>query len=267
MSSHYFCTKNAVLHYLKIGTGDRIMICFHGFGQEASVFSSLASTLTKNYTLYAFDLFYHGNSKWNNCEKAILPTELSQIFEEWIEEQQLEKLSLCGYSLGGKIVLSLLEHLSTPIEKVLLIAPDGIDTNFWYDLATYPYWARRLFKYTVNKPEIFFRIANGLGKIKIIDRGVIKFAKYQMNTRKKREKVYCSWLSYRKIKADIARVSKKININEVKLTIYLGAFDRIITDKRVRPLTNRVTFYEKFILDKGHNTLIKDVSEVIDESF
>ncbi|WPP49906.1 alpha/beta hydrolase [Catalinimonas niigatensis] len=260
LKSEFFRHKDSILHYYKYGSGVKTLICFHGFGQDAHFFKSLAERLSSLYTVYAFDLFHHGKSECRDCDTAISPKKLSAIIDAWLSAQKIDSISLCGYSMGGKIVMSLVEHSEVRIEKLLLIAPDGIETNFWYNMATYPYWARVLFKYTITHPGIFLQAVSFFGKVKILDKGIIRFAKFQMNSVSKRKKVYCTWLTYRKIKPDVKKVAQKLNIFEIPMKVYLGKYDRIITEKSISPLIRQVKSYELFILDKGHNTLIEDVA-------
>lgn len=265
MESKFLHYKGVTLHYLKHGYGNKALICFHGYGQDASVFLPLAEVLAQKYTLYSFDLFFHGKSNWKDCEIPLSADFLAQLFEYWIDQERLADINFCGYSLGGKIIISLLQKSKIQVNKILLIAPDGIKTNFWYDLATYPYWARRIFKYTVEHPAAFFRIVNVLGKIGALDKGVVKFAKFRMNERAKREKVYNTWLTYRKLRPQLQTLSRKINAEDIHLVLYLGQFDKIITYKRVKPLLNQLNQYEYFSLNKGHSGLISAVAR--DKSF
>lgn len=265
LESKIFNYQNSILHYYKHGSGVKILICFHGFGQNALVYQSLAQRLSTKYTLYSFDLFYHGLSQWQDCEIAISPELLSEMLKAWLISEKIDCISLCGYSMGGKIVLSLVENLNVQLEKLLFIAPDGIQTHFWYNMATYPYWARSLFKYTIDHPAFFLRSVNLLGKIGVLDRGVVRFAKSQMNNAQKRRKVYCTWLTYRHIKPNIEQVAKICNDSGVDLTIYLGRYDRIISENRIKPLIRQVKNHKLYLLERGHNTLIEDVA--LDKNF
>lgn len=81
-----------------------------------------------------------------------------------------------------------------------------------------------------------------------------------MDTRQKRRKVYCTWLVYRHIKPDLNKVSKLLNESKVRVKIFIGTYDKIITLKSTKPLTSRLEHYDFSTLEKGHNTLIDDVA-------
>jgi pimeloyl-ACP methyl ester carboxylesterase len=258
---YFYQYEEASLHYLFYRGGPDVLLCFHGYGQQAQVFEPLARRLSSQYSIYSFDLFFHGQSKWPDCERAIPSEFFSEVITNFLDDRAIRKVCLCGYSLGGKIVLNLVEKLGHLIKKIMLIAPDGIKTNFWYSLATYPYWMRRLFKYSVHHPEPFFFLSNVLSQSQMLDKGVAKFAKRQMNTAAKREKVYCTWLAYRKIQPDIQKVVYQLKRNNIPVYFILGTYDRIIHKSSIKPLTEKISSFKIQMLDRGHNTLIKDIAK------
>ena len=157
-------------------------------------------------------------------------------------------------------MLSLTEKISENIQTLLLIAPDGIKTNFWYSMATYPYWMRGLFRYTIRNPKFYFKLSKGLYKVGILDKGVVRFATKQMDTESKRKKVYCTWLTYRKLSPNVNKLAKKINKRNIKVKVYLGVYDKIITEGSVIPFSKKLDNCEITMLMRGHNTLIRDVA-------
>ncbi|MDF9797604.1 pimeloyl-ACP methyl ester carboxylesterase [Catalinimonas alkaloidigena] len=265
MESKFINYKGATLHYLKYGNGSKALICFHGYGQDASVFQPLVKRLGTEYTLFSFDLFFHGKSEWKNCETPLSADILVSALQKLTVQENVSDINLCGYSLGGKVVMSILKNSKIKINKLLLIAPDGIQTNFWYDLATYPYWARKIFKHTIYHPFWFYITINALEKMALLDKGVVKFAKSQMNNVSNRKKVYSTWLTYRKLRPTPESLANKINEEEIQLVMYLGKYDRIITQQSVEPLLKRLNQFELFMLNTGHNNLIKEVAK--DELF
>lgn len=259
-----YAYKGARLHYLLYEGGPEILICFHGYGQQAEYFQPLAERLQECFTVYAFDLFYHGQSKWPDCEVALTGNLLTEMMLDFLKSKGITRLSLCGYSLGGKVAMCLAESLAPRLNHLILIAPDGIKTNFWYSMATYPYWMRRLFKFSISRPAFYFKASKLLGRLRIVDKGVIKFAKYQMNTAAKREKVYCNWLTYRGIVPHIHQLKNALNTCRVKTHIFLGSYDRIIKPDSISTLTRHLNDYTLHQLPTGHNTLIRDVANFED---
>ena len=53
------------LNYIKKGKGDKVMLLFHGYSQDANVFENFTDILISEYTFYIFDLPFHGASKFD----------------------------------------------------------------------------------------------------------------------------------------------------------------------------------------------------------
>ncbi len=260
---HQIQLKNAVLSYLKAGTGPKPILTFHGFGQDNTVFNPLVDELGDRFTFYSFDLFFHGQSKWLSGETPLSKTQWKEILEEFIKVNNLEKFALLGFSLGGKFALSALEAFPTRITSLILIAPDGIKTNFWYSLATYPIALRAIFKSLIHRPKRFDKIVKLAGFFRIIDKGVLRFVESQMNTSEKRSRVYYSWVVFRHLRFNVKSLASHVNQNQIELHLFMGKFDKIITTKNMDALLTKVPDHKLHILDAGHNNLIsKSISAI-----
>lgn len=248
--------EQAKLFFTKTGTGDRVLIAFHGFGQSNQAFHTLASELSDIYTLYAFDIFFHGQSSWSLREQPLEKDFWSRMMNKFLEEQSISGFSLLGFSMGGKFALATLEAFPERVEKIFLLAPDGIKTSMWYSLATYPVALRNLFKSMIQKPQRFNAIARFAHRIGLIDKGILRFTESQMNTVEKRERVYYSWVAFRHLTFDMNVIAQLIHQHNTKLIMILGKFDKIITLKNMQSLLQKVKQYELEILEVGHNGVI-----------
>ncbi len=256
METHFFKYQETTLHFLKSGYGSNVLLAFHGFGQDHKALSELFEKLSNQYTVYAFDIFFHGKSKWNRGKTPLEKSFWKSLLVEFLRQYEIDRFSLLGYSMGGKFALASLEAFPKKIENVFLLAPDGIKTSMWYSLATYPLVFRRLFKSMVFNPYRFHRIANLAFKIGLIDKGILRFAESQMNTQEKRKQVYSSWVVFRHLKFSMDHIASIINSNNIDLTIIVGKYDKIITGKNMNRLVKRLTNYNLEILETGHNGLI-----------
>ncbi len=252
---HFVHYKNSRLHYAKGGSGGRAMLMFHGFGQSLHVFQDWVAHLEQEYTLYAFDLYFHGSSTWparDPLEKA----DWKKILEQFFAQEKIDRFELAGFSMGGKFVLAATELFPARVDRVILIAPDGIKTSFWYSLATYPIATRALFKSMVLKPNRLYRLIKILRALHVVDRGLLRFAESQMNTEEKRRRVYYSWVYFRHLKFDVTRVSALLNQNNVSLLMITGRYDKIITTRNMAAFTKKVMRHKLVELEAGHNDLV-----------
>jgi pimeloyl-ACP methyl ester carboxylesterase len=176
--------KASRINYLRFGTGPKPAFCFHGYGEEANSFSFLEKDAGDQYTFFAIDLPYHGQTHWN--EGLIFTIDdLSEIIQlllsQAMTEQRLtnnDQLSLIGFSLGGRVVLSLYEKMHFQIEKLILLAPDGLKVNFWYWLSTQTWVGNKLFISTMKHPGWFFFLLRILNKLGLVNASVFKFVNH-----------------------------------------------------------------------------------------
>ena len=254
---HQFQHQGAVLGYLQAGNGPEHLLLFHGFGQNHTAFNTLASELGEKFTLFCFDLFFHGQSQWPHDETPISKAYWKELLTSFLSEKGIGNFSVMGFSLGGKFALASLEAFPSRIMSVYLLASDGIKTNIWYSLATYPVALRWFFKSMILKPGRFQSIVNTARKLRLVDRGVGKFAESQMDTEEKRKRVYYSWVVFRQFKFDLEFIASLINSHKVNLHVIVGRFDKIITAKNMVLLLKRVPHHHFQILETGHNGLIE----------
>ncbi|MCU0355499.1 MAG: alpha/beta hydrolase [Cytophagales bacterium] len=256
-----FVFQNSQLHYTRTGTGSEILLAFHGFGQTHAHFASLAAQLADRYTVYTFDLFYHGHSRWSHREQPLTKAQWRQGMESFLAQENIGVFALAGFSLGGKFALATLEAFPERVTELILIAPDGVKTSFWYSLATYPSWTRRLFRRVVVRPGEFQQLARLMRRLRLVDKGVLRFAESQMNTREKRHRVYFSWMVFRDFAFDMERMADEINRRHIPLTMFLGRYDKIITQANMTRLLKRVPHHRLVVLDSGHSQLLEAVAE------
>jgi pimeloyl-ACP methyl ester carboxylesterase len=244
------------LHYIKAGTGTEALLFFHGFGQDHSVYLPLVQSLAPHYQLYIFDLFFHGQSTWAHSEMPLEKNHWQIFMSRFLEKYGINRFAVVGFSMGGKFALTTLELFPDRINKIFLIAPDGIKTSFWYSMATYPILLRKFFKGMISNYERFEKLARLLNKLKLADAGLIRFADYQMGTEEKRKRVYYSWVVFRHLTFDIRKIAMLINQRDMETTVIVGRYDKVITPHNMERFVSMLTKGRLEILESGHSGLI-----------
>jgi pimeloyl-ACP methyl ester carboxylesterase len=266
LQTHTFSYQQASLSYHRLGNGEQTLLVFHGFGQNKSYFRHLSAALSTQYTIYAFDLFYHGQSVWPLKDTPLTKTFWAEWMSVFLAQEQISRFSLLGFSMGGKFVLATLEAFPERVSKLILIAPDGIKTSFWYRLATYPGWTRSYFRKLVTSPDAFSKLVNICYKLRIVDKGIIRFAASQMDTLEKRRRVYNTWMLCRKLSFNMSQIASLINTHHIPVYMFLGTYDRIITKNNMQRLLKRLQTYKLVMLKTGHNRLVDQVTQYLDEN-
>lgn len=229
MAIQYF-THGPTLAYRTYGHGPLPMLAFHGFGRTGADFAVLEPALGERCTIYAFDLHFHGQSPGypERADQPFTPKELAVFFAAFADHIGAKKVALLGYSLGGRIALSLLEQMPERIQSAYLAAPDGLKTRPWYRGLAASRPGRWLYKRFVERPTVVHGLINGLRALRFMNERLHRFLIGQTDSRAKRELVRDVWLSYRLIEPDLARVASNARDHAIGLHLYFGSRDRVI---------------------------------------
>jgi pimeloyl-ACP methyl ester carboxylesterase len=254
------------MHYCWFGTGPRLLLCLHGYGESEASFHFLEKYISADYTLIAVDLPFHGKTQWQE-ELQFSVADLVAITETLHAKHcnGNSRITLLGYSMGGRVALQLLQSLYTKIEKTVLLAPDGLKVNIWYWLATQTWLGNRLFRFTMKHPGWFFTLLQTGNKLKLINQSVLKFTRYYIHDTTVRRLLYERWTCMRAIKPDPGSIKKLIRTYDLKVCLLYGQYDRIIRHERGQKFRSGIeSFCTLHIIQTGHQVLQeKYVNEII----
>jgi len=242
------------LCYYKYGAGQKALLLFHGFGQDHTAFDTWCEVLKEDYTIYSFDLFFHGSSVWAGTD-PLKKSDWKKMIELFMQKENIIEFELAGFSMGGKFVFATLESFPDQIRKVILVAPDGVKVNFWYKAATFP-GLMNVFESLVKKPEPFFSFIKLLEAFGVIDKYLLKFALSQMDTEEKRTKVYSSWIYFRLLEFDMHNIGRLVNDRKTPIKIFVGKLDRVIPPGSMSDLVKLAKHSHREVLDVGHSDLV-----------
>ncbi|MBX0292287.1 alpha/beta fold hydrolase [Hymenobacter sp. HSC-4F20] len=248
------------LHFQKYGAGPRVVLAFHGYGQSEGHWRTLIGTLGPEVTVYAFDLFYHGRSRLAKPDAPLSKKRLGELLEEFLRAQGIETFSLLAFSMGAKFALTAVEQFPVAVEQVWLIAPDGLQRQFWYALATYPPWMRGVLGRAVLRPQRLLRFLDTLHQRRLIDGNLIRFAQWQLDSREKRLRVYRSWLGFRQLTFELKRLAAILNGRPTPVTFFLGRHDRVIPRAGLQQFIGSLHNARTVLLEAGHAGLLYDVA-------
>lgn len=225
--------KNSVITYYGFGSGPKQVICFHGYGEDASTFEFLEKHVDNQFTFYCIDLPFHGKTEWNDG-RTFTTTDLINIVENILHQNNHKlqttnnKPAVLGFSLGGRIALSLYQAMPQAVEKIILLAPDGLKVNFWYWLSTQTWLGNKFFSFTMKHPRWFFWFLKVLRRMKLINASIFKFCNHYVDDAQARHLLYTRWTTLRKLKPNLNHIKKSIHENKTAVRLLYGKHDRII---------------------------------------
>jgi pimeloyl-ACP methyl ester carboxylesterase len=268
MHTAYFDYGSSRIKYCRWGTGDRILLCFHGYGESADSFAFLEDALGNEFTILAIDLPFHGGTEWK--EDALFQMDdLLAILrgitggsagaaggDGTVKSGADGKWSLLGYSMGGRVALSILGRIPERIGKLVLVGPDGLKMNGWYWLATQNAPGRGLFRRTMKNPGWFFFVLKAADKLRLVNRSIYKFTVNYISDPAVREELYKRWTAMRTFRPDIPAIQALIRWQGIPVRLLYGRYDRIIRWETGSKFSREVgPGCRLVILETGHRLL------------
>ena len=256
---HILKYKNSSVAFHVFGQGPKILFCLHGYGDSGDSFYFLEKILGTDYTIIAPDLPLHGGTQWN--EKNIFqPPDILQWIPGMREAAGMHtaeknKIQLLGYSMGGRLALSIFSEAPRDFEKIVLFCPDGLHENFWHFVSTQTMAGNFLFDKTMQHPGWFFNLMEAAYQLKLLNKSIYKFAHHYLDDPGARALLYKRWTLFRKFTPAISHVKKNILKYKIPLTLVFGSYDRIILSARSNYLKKNNPAVKVLILDAGHQLL------------
>lgn len=245
------------LHARRFGKGTQILIGFHGFGQDGSFFAPLAEAMPQ-YTVYGIDLFFHGQSRWADASQKLTKEAWQTLIQDFLAERGISRFDLAGFSMGGRIALVTYELFAPQIDRLWLLAPDGIKSNAWYRIATRNKLLHGLFRYiTAENKNLFHCGVQILEKRRLLHPTLAKIARQQMHTPALRKRVYDTWMLYRHLEPNLKTIGELAHRYRPHIQIVTGRYDRIIKPQYMHKLTDLLgNLCSHEILPCGHQGLL-----------
>jgi pimeloyl-ACP methyl ester carboxylesterase len=257
MNSYYIKHKHTNFHYRRFGTGPKLVFAFHGYGRDSYTFYFLERTLGKSHSIFAIDLPFHGLTDWNK-DLTFHPEYMVQVIQE-IQKQQGaagQPISLMGFSMGGRIALHLAQVLHKHVERLVLIAPDGLKVNFWHWLSTHTWLGSKLLHYTIYHPQWLLKILAVAERIGLITKSIASFVHYYMDDEDQRLILFRRWTTMRKFKPTLNKLKRSIVRNNIKVRMLFGRHDKVILFGMGQQFIKGIeTHASVTIIDAGHNLL------------
>jgi pimeloyl-ACP methyl ester carboxylesterase len=268
MQGHFINYNNSSFHYRVFGKGPQLLFCFHGYGRDSDTFRFLVKDLGVRYTLVALDAPHHGNTNWDS--PVFHPKDLVSILQKIRKAigNEAGKFSLLGFSMGGRIALHLTQVLPAQIERVVLLAPDGLKFNMWTWFSTNTWLGHRLFEYTIYHPKWLLRSMNFAERYRFLSKSIANFVRYYLDDHEERMVLYRRYIIMRKFKPHLDSLKKTIKKNHIKVRMLFGSLDKVIHAESGERFLDKIEEYATIqIIDAGHDLLQYRHSDTIAELF
>lgn len=210
--------------------GAKLLFCFHGYGRDSDTFSILERELGKSFTIIALDTPFHGKTTWKE-DLIIDPNKIAEFIKE-IKisiNPGLEKVSLMGFSMGGRIALYLTQIMPGEVERLLLLAPDGLKNDFWRWLISDTWAGKTLLASVVKRPRIAIKLIETAERLRVLHKSMGNYVRFYIEEEEYRMLVYHRYISMQRFKPSLPKLRKIVKSHNIQVRMLFGKFDRIIS--------------------------------------
>lgn len=139
MENQYINVDGVNTHYLKAGTGERIVVLLHGGGLDNAALSweLLIPDLAETHTVFALD--WPGYGKSDTPDEKFVVSYYVQFFEKFVKLLGLTKVSLVGISMGGAIAIGFTLNNPKLVDSLILVDSYGLQKKAPFHKLSYLY--------------------------------------------------------------------------------------------------------------------------------
>ena len=189
-------------------------------------FGSISPALERHYRVFYVDLPYHGRTEW--AADRVRPQALDFLVD-WVKtEAQHDTLELLGYSLGAKVGLNLYLRRPDHIDRLWLLAPDGMRTK-------YLHWAEKLPGFVFDQvagmsdqPDRLRRWVDGLSSKGVLPPMAHQFVQWNLSTPERRQRAVAMWYTLRDFAVSPKKLKNRIERHDTQVELLLGENDPYI---------------------------------------
>lgn len=160
----YITAAGMTLHVVTDGPKDApVIVLLHGFGDSWLTFDGWVGSLAMQYRVIRYDLPGFGLTGPDPTGDYSDSRSLA-VLKALLERLGVERASLIGNSMGGKLAWQFAVAYPALVEKLVLISPDGFASpGFEYEKPPEVPYAMRLLPYVLPKPLVRASLAPAFG--------------------------------------------------------------------------------------------------------
>jgi len=249
---------------LEAGEGSNVLICFHGYEQSKKLFQPLFETIPSGWRIVLVDLPLYGETDWYDYEQEITEEVLQAFWAACGERYAGACLHLFGFSMGGKVALALQSSVRRGAASLILMAPDGIKSNFWHRLIRTS-WGLKLNHWLDQHPQWILRPSKWFYQLRLLDSFSYRVVKMSYETAAARERKSRQLKLYSKLSVDFPKLKAQKN---TKWQLIWGKHDKILGAALAQDFQQIIPQVGLHLLEGGHmliNEKRKELTNLIQE--
>lgn len=251
MESQFIHTDKGRIHFLSWGKGERLIIALPGFSNPASLFESVGTALQDESTLVALDLPFHGNTQWQS--EQYTRTDVQAWIQAILAQFEKDHFDWMGFSLGGRIILSMLDFFPQQLQGIHLIAPDGLATYRTFYPSLVPKFVRRGLSHSIARhPNSWLRLAQRLHDWRLLDHFSLIYIEKQLKTSIQTDRLFKTWLSLPNFPVSARQSRRALLQRNLPLSLTLGTRDKFVNTDSIKRWSKLIPQVQLRVFDQGH---------------
>ncbi|MFN0201953.1 MAG: alpha/beta fold hydrolase [Bacteroidia bacterium] len=248
---------------LHCGKGDNLLICFHGYQQTKELFLPVFETIPENWQILTIDQPLHGQTIWDNSEWT-WGLDFFPKFWELIEAKlSYQKVTILGFSMGGKTAMGMCSRAKKPLERLILIAPGGVKTHPLETFFSYHKAGQALFKLCLRHHQPFLSVMDFAYQRKLIHKFQHRFVRAQFAFPDARTKMKAYLRIYPHFNIHPELLKEIYNTTKTQFFLVWGTNDTVTTYDRSAHFLQLFPRTQFFSLNQAkHNVLEENLAEV-----
>ncbi len=259
MQSFYLKFGDANIHCLRFGRGEQLLIALHGFGDRARLFAILENALAIRYTVIAVDLPFHGQTEWPH--RTFRKEDLQGIIRQIISREDKERFCLMGFSFGARLAQALLPEFLPQLDKLYLLAPDGIHTKGMSTAVRTPMWVRTFLYHILKKPQWFLHLLQLGQRLRLVPPLILHFLSFNLTRAERFQRTFGCWLALDSFYLPRHRIKSIWRESGLPVDIYFGTRDEMIRYKTVKQMVEGIPNVRIYLMDAGHRLIGEDLRD------
>lgn len=234
------------------------MVALHGFAESGELFLPLTELVEPEVTLYAPDLPWHGHTQWRRESYGL--DDLRELLREIAGREGRPIEHLCGYSMGGRLAMSLFQKQPEAFSEIWLLAPDGVRTQWLslFDLLPEK-WFQRLAQWVEQRPEKVLSLIGNLHHVGLVDNRSWRFTQRFFTTREGRIQSLRSWVALRRFPHRKSAFIRQVRKQQTPVLIVAGEYDPVIPMRALQTFAGRMPTARFLALNAGHRLLRREL--------
>ena len=156
----------------------------------------------------------------------VYAADLAAVINGLLKQESVERFSLLGYSMGGKIALQLVPHLAKRLDELFLLAGSGIRHREWvYQL---PVGLVKRLGGFVDNPKTVIRLVKWLHGRGRLAPSIYDMYRLFLENERRRKKLFFTWLALLNFRTSLAKIVFLLNKYRVKVHFLYGVRDAAI---------------------------------------